>query len=179
MNCNGHAGFPLRRFFWSNGTSFQFSELAGPKDSLRSVFDQLQGYFSGEHQRVLVDKMGFCSVTHLAAGSFDPKDLPAGGLTELDRLSYTVHQIDQQCSIVPVGSYKRTPLGEIQRNEAFRGLKHDASNELKNYMIFRPAHQRAKKEASDRKDDVFVADFLDNAAEVANKGGWTIVRDTT
>jgi len=61
----------------------------------------------------LVDSMGFSQVVQLRAGSFNAKDLPAAGLTELDRLSYVVHQIDEQCSVVPVGSFKRTPVGEI------------------------------------------------------------------
>lgn len=113
------------------------------------------------------------------AGSFSAKDIPAKGLTELDRLAFTVRKVDSQCTIVPVGSFKRTPLGEVQKNEAFRGLKHGDAGKLESYMHFRVPHQADKKAQSARKDDVFVADFLDNAACVKNKGGWTVGRDVS
>jgi hypothetical protein len=90
--------------------------------------------------------MGFSSVCHLRAGSFNAKDIPSCGLTELDRLSYVVHTIDCHCSIVPVGSYKRTPLGEIQKNEAFRGLKADVSACLESYMHLRKCQHFAKQQ---------------------------------
>jgi hypothetical protein len=51
--------------------------------------------------------------------------IPVRGLTELDRLSYVVNQIDNDCHLVPRGSVKKTPLMEVRRNEAFRGLKAD------------------------------------------------------
>jgi hypothetical protein len=85
-------------------------------------------------------------------------------LTELDRLSYTVHEIDCQCTVVPVGSYKKTPLGEITRNDAWEGCMMDKVDDLNSYMYFRVATQKDKKSMCERKADVFVADFLDNVA---------------
>ncbi len=153
--------------------------MAAPKTACKAIFEQLQTYFSGEHQKVLVDAMGFSSVVHLRVGSFSAKDIPAGGLTELDRLSYVVHAIDSQCSIVPVGSYKKTPIGEIQRNEAFRGLRADAASQLSSYMHLRPCQHSLKQRQCARKDDVFVGDFLDNATENECKNEWTLGRDIT
>jgi hypothetical protein len=59
------------------------------------------------------------------------------GVTEIDRLSYVVHQIDSDCHIVPIGSIKKIPLKEVRKNEAFRGLKGDQVFDLKNYVHFR------------------------------------------
>ena len=144
MNCFGHTDFPERRFFWCSSQTLKFSELAPPNTHCKSIFDQIQCYFSGEHQKVLVDSMGFSSVGILRSGSFNVKDIPACGLTELDRLSFVVHAIDHHCSIVPIGSFKRTPIGEIQKNEAFRGLKADASANLQSYMHLRKCQHVAK-----------------------------------
>jgi len=46
-------------------------------------------------------------------------------------------------------------------------------------MLFRKAHQKDKQEATARCDDIFVADFLDNAACVKLGGGWTVTKDVT
>ena len=48
--------------------------------------------------------------------------LPPKHLTELDRLSVVVREIDNSCSAVPKGSLKYTPLDTVVFNEAFRGL---------------------------------------------------------
>ena len=61
-------------------------------------------------------------------------------LTELDRLSIVVHQIDQQCEVVPIGAYKMIPTHELILNPSFRGLKINEANQLKNY-----AHLRAPR----------------------------------
>ena len=107
------------------------------------------------------------------------KDLPKKGLTELDRLSFVIHQIDNQCSVVPTGSFKRTPIGEIHLNEAFCGLSLAAATDLNNYMHFRKPHQADKIDQYERKADICVENFLDNAAKVKHHGGWTVTRDTT
>ena len=145
MNCNGSSEFPERRFFWCNSQTLKFAVLEAPKCKCSSIFDQIQCYFTGEHQKVLVDSMGFSSVCQLRAGSFKAKDIPTQGLTELDRLSYVVHYIDNHCTIVPVGSFKRTPIGEIQKNEAFRGLRADASACLCSYMHLRKCKNPEKQ----------------------------------
>lgn len=51
--------------------------------------------------------------------------LPPKSMTELDRVSHIVHEVDNQCSVIPKGSYKFTPLKEVKKNEAFRGLSKD------------------------------------------------------
>ena len=59
-------------------------------------------------------------------------------ITELDRLSYTVHQIEGRCQVVPLGALKKTPLGEITRNDAWEGVKIAQVDKLESYMYFRP-----------------------------------------
>lgn len=59
-------------------------------------------------------------------------------ITELDRLSYTVHQIEGRCQVVPIGSLKKTPLGEITRNDAWEGVMMAKVDSLESYMYLRP-----------------------------------------
>lgn len=112
---------------------------------------------------------------HLEPNSFNPKVIPAKGITELDRLSFVVHTIEHQCQIVPFGSYKKTPLGEVKRNEAYRGRKLDELKDLSQYAHLRPVFSREKIEQAARKEDIFVHDFLDNVSKDNPKGIWTII----
>ena len=41
MCCNGHEGFPSRRFFWCSNNTYKFAELPKAIDSLAPVFDQI------------------------------------------------------------------------------------------------------------------------------------------
>ena len=62
-----------------------------------------------------------------------PKDL-----TELDRLTYVIYAIENDCTIAPIGAFKMTPTHQVRRNEAFRGLPNNAESlQLKNFLHFR------------------------------------------
>lgn len=51
-------------------------------------------------------------------------------LKEIDRLLYVVLAIENDCSAVPQGAFKLTPAHDVQRNQAFKGLKHDEALNL-------------------------------------------------
>lgn len=135
-NFNGHKGFPQRRFFWCTEQSYVFSEMPQPRMAAQPIFEQLQCMFQGSHTHIVVRKDGSCDMMRLDSGSHACTE--GSDITELDRLAYTVCQIDSQCQIVPVGSYKKTPLNEIMPNEAFEGTQCDMVDNLKAYMYFRP-----------------------------------------
>lgn len=53
----------------------------------------------------------------------DPQaNFVARNLTELDRLQFTIYAIENDCHIIPKGSFKLTDQHEVRRNNAFRGL---------------------------------------------------------
>jgi len=60
-----------------------------------------------------------------------PKDLTGNcfysshNFIELDRLTYVVFAIENDCAIAPVGSFKMTPTHQVRRNESFKGLNKD------------------------------------------------------
>ncbi len=82
-------------------------------------FDEMNVYFTGEHDRVVSDKAVSAPVV------IDEDEgiiIPGKQVTELDRLSHVVWSIDESCGIVPKGALKFTPLKEATLNEGFRGL---------------------------------------------------------
>ena len=133
--------------------------------------------FTGESERQLVNNQGFSDQVRLREGSFDPASLPANGITEQDRLSYVVSSIERQCQIVPVGSYRKNNLGQVQKNDAFRGLRFNELESLDSFMHLRVCEQKEKMDQAAREEDIFCHDFLDNAALQKPEQSWTVQKD--
>jgi hypothetical protein len=79
-------------------------------------------YFTGEHDRVVIEQPVSAPVV------IDEDEgiiIPSKMVTELNRLSHVVFNIENNCAVVPRGSFKFTPLKETVKNEAFRGLAKD------------------------------------------------------
>ena len=72
----------------------------------------------------------FVDVADAHSISTKPLELPAKGVTELDRLAYVIQQVENDCQIVPVGSFKMIPTKEVRRNEAFKGLNCSEAQQL-------------------------------------------------
>lgn len=90
-------------------------------------------YLSGEYDKVLIETGNGPVVVDADAGIV----IPAKHVTELDRVSYIVHTVENDCQVVPKSSYKYTPLHEIKKNEAFHGLTKQQAFDLNNYQHFR------------------------------------------
>lgn len=81
--------------------------------------------------------------------------VPPKNLTELDRLTYVVRSIENDCHVVPQGSFKLTPNHEVRRNEAFKGLPIEKALDIGSYHHFRNVQHREKKDQIERDDAVF------------------------
>ena len=79
----------------------------------------------------------------------------ARNLVEADRLYYTVLAIENDCSIVPHGSFKLTEKHEVAHNVAFRGLQNEQAFKLENYMHFRNVQDPRKAQSLLMDDAVF------------------------
>lgn len=112
-------GFPSKHFYWCSSSNFIFATLPSPLEKFAKELTELNVFFTGEHDRVVLDTPASASVV------IDEDQgiiIPAKNVTELNRLSQVVHSIELNCAVVPKGSYKFTPLKETIKNEAFRGL---------------------------------------------------------
>ncbi len=117
--------------------------------NLSHVFDKIQVFFTGEFDRVLIDAHGKSEVVDVAEAhsiKTKPIELPKRGVTELDRLAYVVQTVENDCQLVPVSSFKMTPIKEVRRNEAFEGLNKAQIFDVANYQHFRQVQTRDKRD---------------------------------
>jgi len=59
--------------------------------------------------------------------------VPPKNLLELERLSYVVQAIENDCACVPIGAFKLIKTHEIRLNEMFSGLNLDEARKLNSY----------------------------------------------
>jgi len=156
----------------------KFSELPSSLGDLRPLYDQIQTVFTGEFDKVIVKADGVSQYVHVDDFLKSQVKIPAQGITELDRLAHIVHMIDEDCTIVPLGSIKMTPLNEVRKNEAFKGLKAGDAFNINNYAHFRNPCLKKNIELNSRKEGVYNHNFLDNAGEDLPKCTWSVQKDT-
>jgi len=68
---------------------------------------------------------------------------PPRRLTELERLSFAVRQIDSNTSLVPRGSIYMTATGELVPNTSFSGLSLEQARSLSSFQLLRPPQNAA------------------------------------
>jgi radial spoke head protein 9 len=100
--------------------------------------------------------------------------IPPKNLSEIDRLVYIVKAVENDCFIVPIGAFRMTPVHQVRRNEAFKGLKDTESDVLSNYMHFRNAQTDEKKAALDEANAPFDFNFLEDICDDMPKGCWIL-----
>jgi radial spoke head protein 9 len=144
---------------------------------LRDTFDSISSVFTGEFDRIVIEGNGRSELIEL--DSNHGLELPKRGVTELDRLSYLVNAVDQDCFLIPQGSFKMTPIKEIRKNEAFKGLKKDQAFKLESYLHFRKPTGKDKKDLNDRDDAIYNNAFLDDLSLDLPTGTWNLLKDTT
>jgi len=166
---------PTKNFFWCSSTNYIFSSLPTVNESDRQKLSKFSTLFSGEFDTVLVESNHPPKVIDAEAGIV----LPPKHLTELDRLSITVQEIDRACFCVPRGALKYNPLHVVSHNEAFKGLSTEESNDLANWQHFRQVEHHSKKELIARDEAVYSDNFLDSIAEDKPTACWSLLRDTT
>jgi radial spoke head protein 9 len=140
--------FPVKKFYWALSKDFEFSELPELNDQHKGAVNNANSYFEGNPKKKLVSvkkegeeggeggdggakaEEGGAEGEGAAKNQENLSDLseeeeikiPPKDLTELDRLTFVIYAIENDCSIAPVGAFKMTPTHQVRRNEAFRGL---------------------------------------------------------
>lgn len=65
-------------------------------------------------------------------------------ITELDRLSFVVSQIERDCAIVPYQSQKSILTGELMPNVGYSGQTPEDIGKLTSYRHYRDADEKVK-----------------------------------
>ena len=152
-----HKYFPSKHFYFTQSTTFSFSELPQIHKHHLPFFGKHNSYFIGNPD-IILEK-------------FASKEK---NLTEGDRLSYVVRKIDSETSIVPVGSVKLLPNKELRLNDNFEGLTKEEVADLNMFCHFRKIRTQDKVESVLTGKAVFEFDFLDS---VDNHVYWSLQVD--
>jgi radial spoke head protein 9 len=107
---------------------------------------------------------------------------PEGGeppvpLTEVDRLSQMVQEVDFDTAVVPKGAYALNENHLVVPSSAFKGLGLTESKSVDNYVHFRPPTSVACLKALAKTDVEFFFNFLDPLKEDLPTGCWAARQD--
>lgn len=196
----GKYEFPVKKFYWALNTDFKFQELPEILEQHTEYINKYNDFFSGDPNKILENLESPAAEGEGEAAKHDEgnegeggenaKDIdteseddeikiPPKNMTELDRLTFVVLAIENDCQIVPIGSIKLTPLHEVRKNEAFKGLNEKNAFLEESYLHFRSAQTKEKKELNQKDDAIFRQDFLESIAQDDIKGSWSVQPDTT
>jgi len=109
-----------------------------------------------------------------------PADGEASGpppLTELDRLSQVIQEIDFDTAVVPKGAYALNEAHMVVPSSDFKGLGVTEAAALSNYVHYRPPTSVACLRALARTDVQFYSNFLDPLLSDLPKGCWVCRQD--
>jgi hypothetical protein len=86
-------GFPTKHFYWCSSSNYIFSSLPSPLPQYRDRFNSIITFLTGEYDRTLIEGTGKGIVIDEENGIV----LPPKPVTELDRLSHIVHEVENHC----------------------------------------------------------------------------------
>lgn len=137
--------FPTRKFFWCN-EEFHFAPLPEPNEKHSAQFEEISSsYFTGEHDKIVARIKLPTEMKHINLDDDDQiikKGNQKTSITELDRLAWVIHRIDQECAVVPYESQKTTSTDQLLRNIGYRGIGQDTLNTLASYRHYRKADEK-------------------------------------
>jgi len=95
-------------------------------------------------------------------------------LTELDRLTWTVSKINDECYIVPRNSVILTSSKIMQKNKNFEPLSRDNANKLDSYLHFRTPRDPYSVSKYRKVTAMNDTDFLDPITNDLPRGCWRL-----
>ncbi|KAG7220770.1 hypothetical protein INR49_032013 [Caranx melampygus] len=95
-------------------------------------------------------------------------------VSEESRLAVTVHQIDEEVSVVPRGAFIKGPDDLVQINRSFSGLSHSEAGKIDNFLHFSEPKNLNKKSILEMGDLNPAIDFLDVLDDDIPKGSWSL-----
>lgn len=95
-------------------------------------------------------------------------------LTELDRISWTISSINDECCIVPKDSLILTSSKLMQQNRNFTGLNRNDANKLDSYLHFRTPRDPYSVSKYRKATAMNDTEFLDPITNDLPKGCWRL-----
>jgi radial spoke head protein 9 len=148
--------FAQKKFYWAISGEYNFIELPDLNEAHADFINRDRTFFTGEPNRKLIQPAEGEEDGEEAAAQDEDEEgeegekeqdsdvseaeevkIPVRDLVEIDRLSFVVHAIENDCQIAPVGAFKMTAEHQLRRNEAFQGLNDNQALSLNSYVHFR------------------------------------------
>ncbi|XP_053193492.1 radial spoke head protein 9 homolog [Scomber japonicus] len=95
-------------------------------------------------------------------------------VNEEKRLAVTVHQIDEEVSVVPRSAFIKSAHGLVQMNRSFGGLSHSEARKLDSFLHLSESKNLKKKSILEMADLNPAIDFLDVLSDDIPKGSWSL-----
>lgn len=90
-----------------------------------------------------------------------------------------VRAIENDCQVVPAGSYKMSPNHELRSNSHFSGLDVKLATAFASWQHFRAPQTREKRAEIEQEAVIFWKNFLDGIDSDWPKSSWSIQLDCT
>jgi hypothetical protein len=94
LNFNGQSNFPKKTFYWCSSRNFNFAELHCPNKNICEKVEACNSKFTGEYDTIICTQEGEAKEIYLDEEDALPIIIKPKNITELDRLSLRVHQIE-------------------------------------------------------------------------------------
>lgn len=171
-----------KQFYVYNPTVAGLDKLATPSAKANEVAPLLREPFSGDpsflYKKPAEIEKSSKAVAEAAPAeeNADAEAAPAEeqGLSELDRLSWVVHSIDAECSLVPQGALQLTASKEIIPNKSFSGLSLASASNLSSYFHYRDSTSESIRQRIINELYHFKGEFLDSISGDLPKGAWGV-----
>ena len=189
---------PSKAFFYST-EDFKFKRLPFIIWSLKDFIGQIENHtFIGEPDKVLLKIKQKSEDTEDQGAELpdeEPVQVESGvgeeevdigekkkknrvkkktSITELERLSFVVRAIENECAIVPVGAVKIMPNHQLRYNVNFRGCSLANALKIENWMHYRPPQSDEKKKSIEDEKAIYEEKILDALEQDRPKGVWNI-----
>lgn len=165
--------FPKKVLYFCTSNTFVFSLMPEVVEYHINSVSKINTYFVGNPETILeFFKNDESELSAPSSNGFEDIYKKANlkkNLTEADRLSYVVRNIEFDCSVVPMGAFKMIPIGELRPNDNFKGLDEQQLCSLANYFHFRPPITEEKIETIKRGDAILNFNFLDDLSQDKKK----------
>lgn len=165
------AEYPEKNYYFCTSSKF-----------ILQRFDPLKPEYEDQASKLTVGFKGdpsFFAYNGEEPESDDPEAPKIERFREIHRLYFTVKSIDNDCAIVPRGSYVIDASKKVIANSYYQGISYDTSLALRGYMHFRYPQSEQGKLLLRKPGLIKSGDFMDCIDKDAPVGIWTISHNSS
>jgi len=165
-NLNTFADFPEKKYYFCTTSNYMLKAFPTLKPEYEDIASKISIAFTGD--------ASFFAYSGEEPEPDDPEAPPVERFREIHRLVYTVNNIDNDCAIVPRGSYLIDATKKVIQNAYFQGLSFHTSMEARAYMHFRLPQSQQGIALLKKPGIIKSGDFMDCIDKDMPQGIWSV-----